>query len=286
MSGTSTGVDTTGSTVHLGDNLAVLRGLADGMADLIYVDPPFNTGRPRTYTRLRTRRDTDGDRTGFTGRRYASQPISSLTFGDVFDDYLEWLEPRLVEARRVLSPRGTLYFHIDFREVHYCKILLDGIFGRDCFLNEIIWAYDLWWPVTPALAAQARQHPRVRTGSRRLHVQRRLRRADPVHGSRAGWPGKGCAGQTADGYVVAHDRAHEWTGTNRLSDPKAPGHPQAHHRRLVVPGRVGARFSVPAAEPPVRPRTRWTAGSTLSTTIRRPFRSWPAAWRTFRVCAG
>ncbi len=142
MSGTSTGVDTTGSTVHLGDNLAVLRGLADGMADLIYVDPPFNTGRPRTYTRLRTRRDTDGDRTGFTGRRYASQPISSLTFGDVFDDYLEWLEPRLVEARRVLSPRGTLYFHIDFREVHYCKILLDGIFGRDCFLNEIIWAYD------------------------------------------------------------------------------------------------------------------------------------------------
>jgi site-specific DNA-methyltransferase (adenine-specific) len=130
------------STVHFGDNLDVLRDLPDGLADLVYVDPPFNTGRERSYTRLRTVLSATGDRTGFAGRRYATERLATHRFADLFDDYLAWLEPRLVETRRVLAPNGTLYFHIDPREAHYCKVLLDGLFGRDCFLNEIVWAYD------------------------------------------------------------------------------------------------------------------------------------------------
>ena len=59
-----------------------------------------------------------------------------------FEDYLAFLAPRLQQARRLLTREGTLYFHIDYRESHHCKLLLDEIFGRDCFLNEIVWAYD------------------------------------------------------------------------------------------------------------------------------------------------
>ncbi|MFQ5460062.1 MAG: DNA-methyltransferase, partial [Anaerolineae bacterium] len=130
------------STIRLGDNLVILRELPDGFADLIYVDPPFNTGRQRAYRRIATVRDDDGDRVGFGGRRYRTLGRGHQSFGDTFDDYAAWLVPRLEEAHRVLSPTGTFYFHIDYREVHYCKVTLDGIFGRPSFLNEIIWAYD------------------------------------------------------------------------------------------------------------------------------------------------
>jgi len=127
----------------LGDNLGVLRGLSDECIDLIYVDPPFNTGKRQTLQRLRTvRDDVDGDRTGFKGQRYRSIKLGELGYLDIHDDYLEFLAPRLKEMRRVLKPTGSLYFHVDYREVHYCKVLLDSIFGRDCFLNEVIWAYD------------------------------------------------------------------------------------------------------------------------------------------------
>ena len=125
-----------------GDNLAVLRSLPDGSMPLIYIDPPFNTGRRQERTALRTVRSDDGDRTGYQGRRYLTSVIARQSFADAFDDFLEFLEPRLLEAHRVLAENGTLYFHIDYREAHYCKLLLDGIFGRDSFLNEIIWAYD------------------------------------------------------------------------------------------------------------------------------------------------
>ena len=128
--------------IHLGDNLEVLRGLESESVDLIYIDPPFNTGREQSYTRIRTVQSETGDRMGFGGRRYETQEIGRRAFQDAFDDYLAFLEPRLVEAHRVLAPWGSLYFHIDYREVHYCKLLLDGIFGREAFLNEIIWAYD------------------------------------------------------------------------------------------------------------------------------------------------
>ena len=128
--------------VYCGDNLTVLRALPDEVADLIYIDPPFNTGKQQARERLQTVRDDDGDRTGFAGRRYRTVKLGRTSFADLFDDYLAFLEPRLSEARRVLAAHGSFYFHVDYREVHYCKILLDQIFGRECFLNEIIWAYD------------------------------------------------------------------------------------------------------------------------------------------------
>lgn len=129
-------------TIHLADNLDVLRKLGDGSIDLVYIDPPFNTGQVRRHTALRTVRHETGDRTGFQGRRYATTPLGTRRFRDVFDDYLAFLEPRLAEAHRVLAPHGSLYVHLDYREAHYCKVLLDGIFGRRAFLNEIVWAYD------------------------------------------------------------------------------------------------------------------------------------------------
>lgn len=128
--------------IYFGDNLPILQSLPDGLANLIYIDPPFNTGRVQTRTRVSTTRSEIGDRTGFAGRRYATTPVSTHSYDDTYDDYLTFLRPRMEEAYRVLASDGTLYFHIDYREVHYCKVMLDGIFGRDCFLNEVIWAYD------------------------------------------------------------------------------------------------------------------------------------------------
>lgn len=129
-------------TIQFGENLELLRALPAASVDLIYIDPPFNTGKVQARTQLKTVRDEAGDRTGFQGQRYASVALGTKRFGDAFDDYLAFLEPRLIEAHRVLREHGSLYFHVDYREVHYCKVLLDQIFGRDAFLNEIIWAYD------------------------------------------------------------------------------------------------------------------------------------------------
>jgi site-specific DNA-methyltransferase (adenine-specific) len=134
---------TTVGRIVLADNLHVLAQTPDASVDLIYVDPPFNTGRRRTLESLQTvRDDVDGDRIGFQGHRYRTLRLGATTFLDRFDDYLAFLEPRFSEFRRVLKPTGTLYVHLDYREVHYCKVLLDGIFGRACFLNEVIWSYD------------------------------------------------------------------------------------------------------------------------------------------------
>ncbi|MFH1531197.1 MAG: site-specific DNA-methyltransferase [Pseudomonadota bacterium] len=132
----------TSNRIHLGDNLEVLRALPEGCADLIYIDPPFNTGIMQSRPRLRTVRDEDGDRTGFQGRRYRTEILGVRAWSDRFDDYLGFLAPRLEEARRVLAPTGTFFLHVDPREVHYCKVLLDGIFDRARFMGEIIWAYD------------------------------------------------------------------------------------------------------------------------------------------------
>ena len=128
--------------IHRGDNLEVLRRFDAGSFDLIYVDPPFNTGKRQARTRIRAVRDEAGDRTGFQGARYRTVKLGSLSFEDAFDDYLAFLEPRLREARRVLAPTGSFFLHVDPREGHYCKVLLDSIFGRDAFRNEIVWAYD------------------------------------------------------------------------------------------------------------------------------------------------
>ena len=128
--------------IYFADNLSVLQQLKSESIDLIYIDPPFNTGKNQLHRQLKTITSEDGDRTGFKGRRYKTLEMGSQGYRDVFDDYMAFLEPRLVETHRVLKTHGSLYFHIDYREVHYCKVLLDTIFGRECFLNEIIWAYD------------------------------------------------------------------------------------------------------------------------------------------------
>ncbi|MBU0495923.1 MAG: site-specific DNA-methyltransferase [Chloroflexi bacterium] len=128
--------------VYWGDNLDILRGLADESVPLVYIDPPFNTGHAQSRTQLATVRSDEGDRTGFQGARYRSIVIGQQSFADAFDDYLQFLEPRLREVYRVLAPNGSLYLHLDYREVHYAKVLLDQIFGRASFINEIIWAYD------------------------------------------------------------------------------------------------------------------------------------------------
>lgn len=128
--------------LHFGDNLPILRSLPSGSIDLIYIDPPFNTGRIQSRDQIAVVRDAQGPKAGFHGLRYRHIKIGSKEYPDLFDDYLTFLEPRLVEAHRLLRPDGSLFFHIDYREVHYCKVLLDLIFGRDSFINEIVWAYD------------------------------------------------------------------------------------------------------------------------------------------------
>jgi site-specific DNA-methyltransferase (adenine-specific) len=125
-----------------GDNASVLPRLQAEIADLIYIDPPFNTGRRQNRLQLKTVRDPNGDRTGFKGERYRTKRVGEMGFDDVYDDFIAFIAPRLEHAHRLLAEDGTLYFHIDYREVHYCKVLLDEIFGRASFLNEIIWAYD------------------------------------------------------------------------------------------------------------------------------------------------
>ncbi len=128
--------------VVAGENATALAKLPDGAFDLIYMDPPFNTGRAQARHSLAVVADVDGDRVGFGGRRYRSTLLQTLSYDDTFGDYMGFLEPRLRRARALLAPHGTLYFHIDYREAHYCKLLLDEVFGRDAFLNELIWSYD------------------------------------------------------------------------------------------------------------------------------------------------
>ena len=120
----------------------MLRTLPEGCAGLVYVDPPFNTGGARTGGRTSATADATASRLGFAGRRYRVKQQAGPAYGDRFEDYLGWLRPRLEETLRILAPHGSLYFHIDPRESHYCKVLLDEIFGRACFLNEVVWAYD------------------------------------------------------------------------------------------------------------------------------------------------
>jgi site-specific DNA-methyltransferase (adenine-specific) len=128
--------------ILLGDNLELLPAFVDESFQLVYVDPPFNTGKLQTRRTLQAARDEAGQRTGFQGHRYSVRLLAESSYADCFDDYLAFLTPRLEHAHRLLAREGTLYFHIDYREAHHCKLLLDEIFGRECFLNEIIWAYD------------------------------------------------------------------------------------------------------------------------------------------------
>lgn len=128
--------------VHHGDNLPFLSSLPSESFDLIYVDPPFNTGKVQTRQTMKTVRSSNGDRVGFKGQSYETIKGAAFKYNDEFEDYWSFLEPRLLEAWRLLADHGTLYLHLDYREVHYAKVFLDSLFGRESFLNEIIWAYD------------------------------------------------------------------------------------------------------------------------------------------------
>ena len=130
------------SRLLAGDNVELMKSLPDGSFTLIYMDPPFNTGRTQQRTTSSVVASSDSSRLGFGGRTYDFTLESITSYDDSFADYWAFLGPRLVEAWRLLSPEGTLYVHLDWREVHYAKVALDQIFGRDHFLNEIIWAYD------------------------------------------------------------------------------------------------------------------------------------------------
>ena len=128
--------------LYFGDNLGILKTLPSESVQLIYIDPPFNTGRTQSRGSTTTTRTSKGNRVGFKGQRYEIVRETVLSYDDEFEDFWSFLEPRLEEAWRLLNESGTLYLHLDFREAHYAKVLLDALFGRECFLNEIIWAYD------------------------------------------------------------------------------------------------------------------------------------------------
>jgi site-specific DNA-methyltransferase (adenine-specific) len=128
--------------IFKGDNLPVLKSIPSESVQLIYIDPPFNTGRTQSRGTTTTTRTDEGNRVGFKGQRYDVVRDTVLSYDDEFEDFWSFLEPRLEEAWRVLNESGTLYLHLDYREAHYAKVLLDALFGRECFLNEIIWAYD------------------------------------------------------------------------------------------------------------------------------------------------
>jgi site-specific DNA-methyltransferase (adenine-specific) len=128
--------------LYQGDNLGVLKSIPDSSIQLIYIDPPFNTGRSQQRSKTTTRRSESGNRIGFKGQRYETVKDTVLSYDDQFANYWDFLEPRLEQAFRVLKNTGTLYLHLDYREAHYAKVLLDAMFGPECFLNEIIWSYD------------------------------------------------------------------------------------------------------------------------------------------------
>lgn len=132
----------TATHIVQGDNLGLMRMLPDEMFQVVYLDPPFNTGRRQERQTMKTVRAEGGSRTGFGGATYQTVKGALYGYDDEFEDYWEFLEPRLIEARRILTNSGTLYLHLDYREAHYAKVALDALFGRDSFLNEIIWAYD------------------------------------------------------------------------------------------------------------------------------------------------
>ena len=152
--------------LYYGDNLAILQAhVPDESVNLIYIDPPFNTGKHQQRTEIEVERNAQGDRVGFQGKTYRTRKGRTTNYADKFESsevYLQFLRPRFEEAYRVLHPHGSFFLHIDYREVHYCKVMLDEIFGRASFMNEIIWAYDYggraksWW------VPETRQHLMVR----------------------------------------------------------------------------------------------------------------------------
>lgn len=131
--------------ILVGDCLNVLGSepsLQERFARLVYIDPPFDTGRTQKRQRISATRSQSGSRAGFGGHRYETTTIPSPAYNDSFDDYLGWLMPRIDAVRRCMTDDASLFVHLDYRWVHYVKVELDRMFGRDSFINEIIWSYD------------------------------------------------------------------------------------------------------------------------------------------------
>jgi site-specific DNA-methyltransferase (adenine-specific) len=131
--------------IVLGDNLEVLATLPSAFARLVYVDPPFNTGKTQKRDRIKVveaKHGLAGDRGGFAGKRFHAERVASSAYEDAFDDFESFLMPRIEASLRCLTPDGSLFVHLDAHEVHYVKVALDRVLGRDRFMNEIIWSYD------------------------------------------------------------------------------------------------------------------------------------------------
>lgn len=245
-----------------GDNLDLIRTLPDASFQLIYLDPPFNTGKKQTRQNVASLRHSGGSRMGFRGSSYTNVRKTVSMFNDDFDDYWGFLEPRLEEAWRLLAPTGTLYLHLDYRESHYAKVLLDALFGRDCFLNEIIWAYDYGartkskWPAKHDNILVYVKDPK------RYHFNSAEVDREP-YGSHARERRERREWQATDRRLVAHNRLPHRPREDRICDAKAGGRAAAHCAGLKQPGRLGAGFLCRQRNPggggrtaraPLRPR--------------------------------
>lgn len=124
------------------DNLEVLKNMKSNSIDLVYIDPPFNTGKIQDRKSLKTIRSNNGDRTGFKGQKYSTKIIGSKSYSDIHENFLDFLKERIIQTKRILKENGSFFLHLDYREIHYAKVMCDEIFGRQSFINEIIWAYD------------------------------------------------------------------------------------------------------------------------------------------------
>ncbi len=225
-----------------GENLEVLRGLAAESFELIYVDPPFNTGRRQVRPRITTVRDPDGDRIGFGGVRYRTVKDDASLAGylDRFDDYVGFLRPRMEEARRVLTATGSLFLHVDPREVHYCKVMLDEVFGRACFQNEIIWAYDYGARATKRWPAKHDNLLWYTRDAERYTFDLNETDRIPYMAPTLVGAEKGGARQDPDRCVVAHDRESDGQGEDWVRDAEAAGHAGADCAGSFAAGGTGA----------------------------------------------
>ncbi len=130
------------ANIHFGDNMDVLKEMESGSVNLVYIDPPFNTGKIQSRKRIETVRSEDGDRIGFKGHTYKTRVLGEQSFFDIYDDYIRFLRDRIEQTERVLTSDGSFFLHLDYREIHYAKVMCDEVFGRESFINEIIWSYD------------------------------------------------------------------------------------------------------------------------------------------------
>ena len=143
-------------TVWTGDNLPIMRGMNSASVDLIYLDPPFNSkanyaapiGSKAAGAEFKdtwTLSDVDAEWINLIESKYpALHRVLLAAMTDSDKSYLAYMAARLLEMRRLLKPTGSIYLHCDPTMSHYLKLLMDAVFGREQFQNEIIWSYRRW----------------------------------------------------------------------------------------------------------------------------------------------